>query len=78
MDKNQLNKVVEKIMEKLASGCSIVAIDGNSASGKTTLSTQLSKLFDCNIFHIDDYFLNPSQRTPDTPHSPTKPKIFFF
>ena len=65
MDKNQLNKVVEKIMEQLANGCSIVAIDGNSASGKTTLSTQLSKLFDCNIFHIDDYFLSPSQRTPE-------------
>lgn len=43
----------------------IVAIDGNSASGKSTLAENLSKLFDCNIFHMDDFFLQKSQRTPE-------------
>jgi uridine kinase len=42
-----------------------VAIDGRCASGKTTLAKMLDTLYDCNIFHTDDYFLRPGQRTPD-------------
>lgn len=43
----------------------IVAIDGGSASGKTTLSDILKQIYDCNVFHMDDYFLRPEQRTAD-------------
>ena len=43
----------------------ILAIDGNCTSGKTTLAKQLSKLYDCNVFHMDDFFLRPEQRTPE-------------
>lgn len=43
----------------------IVAIDGGSASGKTTLANILSEKYDCNVFHIDDFFLRPEQRTPE-------------
>jgi len=42
----------------------IVAIDGMSAAGKTTLAGELSKEFDCNIFHMDDFFLTEELRTP--------------
>lgn len=42
----------------------VVAIDGNSGSGKTTLCTLLEKLYDCTVFHMDDFFLQPHQRTP--------------
>lgn len=42
-----------------------VAIEGGSASGKTSLSRLLSQLYDCNIFHMDDFFLQPHQRTPE-------------
>ncbi len=45
--------------------CVTVAIDGHAASGKTTLSAQLSALFDCNVFHMDDYFLPFDRRTPE-------------
>ena len=41
----------------------IVAIEGGSASGKTTLSSLLLSLYDCNVFHMDDFFLRPEQRT---------------
>lgn len=41
----------------------IVAIDGRSASGKTTLSRLLEKIYDCTVFHMDDFFLQPHQRT---------------
>ena len=42
----------------------VVAIEGASASGKTTLAEILKKVYDCNVFHTDDYFLRPEQRTP--------------
>lgn len=41
----------------------IVAIDGRCAAGKTTLAAQLQKKIDCNVFHMDDFFLRPEQRT---------------
>ena len=42
-----------------------LAIEGGSASGKTTLSKLLADLYDCTVFHMDDFFLRPEQRTPD-------------
>lgn len=55
-DKNEIT--VEKIKELLTEGCSVwVAIDGNCASGKTTFAKELSAFFDCNVFHIDDFYL---------------------
>ena len=43
----------------------VVAIDGNCAAGKTTLAALLKDRYDCNIFHMDDFFLRPIQRTPE-------------
>lgn len=42
-----------------------VAIDGQSGSGKTTLTNLISSVFDCNVFHTDDYFLTPQLRTKE-------------
>lgn len=42
-----------------------VAIDGGSASGKTTLAQILSQVYECTVFHMDDFFLRPEQRTPE-------------
>lgn len=42
----------------------VVAIEGGSASGKTTLAALLEQVYDCTVFHMDDYFLQPEQRTP--------------
>lgn len=42
----------------------VVAIDGRCAGGKTTLALNLAKMCDCNVIHIDDFFLRPEQRTP--------------
>lgn len=41
----------------------IVAIEGNCTAGKTTLAAALEKEYDCNVFHMDDFFLRPEQRT---------------
>lgn len=43
----------------------IVAIDGNCTAGKTTLAAALKNEYDCNVFHMDDFFLRPEQRTPE-------------
>jgi len=54
-----------QIDRRLAKGRVTLAIEGGSASGKTTLSTLLSKVYDCTVFHMDDFFLRPEQRTPE-------------
>ena len=43
----------------------IVGIDGRCTAGKTTLGAALQKEFDCNLFHMDDFFLPPAMRTPE-------------
>ena len=43
----------------------LVAIDGKCTSGKTTLTGKLAEIYDCNVFHMDDFFLRPEQRTPE-------------
>ncbi len=42
-----------------------LAIEGGSASGKTTLSELLQAVYGCTVFHMDDYFLRPHQKTPE-------------
>ncbi|MDD3346136.1 hypothetical protein [Oscillibacter sp.] len=43
----------------------LVALEGCCASGKTTLAGLLEQIYDCNVFHMDDFFLRPEQRTPE-------------
>lgn len=43
----------------------VIAIEGGSASGKTTLSEMLEECYDCTVFHMDDFFLRPEQRTEE-------------
>ena len=43
----------------------LVAIDGMCCAGKTTMSERLRQLLDANVFHLDDYFLQPHSRTPN-------------
>lgn len=40
------------------------ALEGGSAAGKTTLAALLAEIYpDCRVFHMDDFFLRPEQRT---------------
>ncbi|MBE5852172.1 MAG: hypothetical protein E7299_04355 [Lachnospiraceae bacterium] len=43
----------------------LLAIDGGSAAGKTTLGKLLEQRYACNVFHMDDFFLRPEQRTKE-------------
>lgn len=53
---------IDKMLKK---GTTTIAIEGGSASGKTTLSQMLREIYDCQVFHMDDFFLRPEQRTPE-------------
>ena len=56
--------IIEKISQLSKSKKQIlVAIDGRCASGKTTLAAQLGERLRCPIVHMDDFFLQPFQRT---------------
>ena len=63
----KLYETIGKIREAYSSTCDkpyVVAIDGMSGSGKSTFASLLHKVFpESNLFHMDDYFLKPSQRT---------------
>ncbi len=54
-----------RLDEMLKKGSAILAVEGGSASGKTTLSEMLKEIYGCAVFHMDDFFLRPEQRTPE-------------
>ena len=61
-----MDSILEKIDTLLTEQDRIlIAIDGKCTSGKTTLATKLAEIYDCNVFHMDDFFLRPEQRTPE-------------
>lgn len=48
----------------------IVAIDGRCGSGKTTLAARLQDELSGAVFHMDDFFLRPEQRTDESLSQP--------
>ncbi|MBQ7779917.1 MAG: hypothetical protein IJ404_05420 [Clostridia bacterium] len=61
--KQHYEELLSKIDGLIAKGNTVVAIEGGSASGKTTLAKMLSDVYGCTVFHMDDFFLRPEQRT---------------
>ncbi len=43
----------------------LIAIDGRCASGKTTLAAELQNRLDCDVVHMDHFFLRPEQRSAE-------------
>ena len=63
---NRMQEIRQRIEDLLAREATVlIAIDGNCTAGKTTLAGTLAEQYDCNVFHMDDYFLRPEQRTPE-------------
>lgn len=63
--------VLMKIAQLSASGRNtLVAIDGRCGSGKTRLAGLIARMFPCNVFHMDDYYLPLERRKPDWEQSP--------
>ncbi len=60
------NKIVELINSLVLDNQKIViAIEGPCTSGKTTFSEEIVQKFDCNIIHIDDFFLPFERKTTE-------------
>ena len=58
-------QVFAQIDKLLARGRTTASIEGGSAGGKTTLASVLQEVYDCNVLHMDDFFLRPEQRTQE-------------
>lgn len=58
---------IKKRIDVLASRSELLlcAIDGNSGAGKSTVAGLLSQFYDCNVFHMDDFFLPPKLKTEE-------------
>ncbi len=61
----RLLPLLARIDAALAHGPVTLALEGGSASGKTTLAAQLREIYGCTVLHMDDFFLRPEQRTPE-------------
>ena len=48
----------------------LIAIDGRCGAGKSTLADCLKNSIDCNIIHMDFFFLRPEQRTEERMNEP--------
>ena len=59
------DSLLKKIETMLDKEQIIFAIDGGCGSGKTTLANMLRDIYDCNVFRMDDFFLQPHQRTKE-------------
>lgn len=67
-----MNLIREEVMNAIESRISeqavqhyLIAIDGRCAAGKTTLAETLQKKYNCNVIHMDDFYLRPEQRTKE-------------
>ena len=62
----EISRIVDEALAKTEMTKQVnVAIDGVCGGGKSTLGRALAKKYDCNLFHMDDFFLRNEQRTPD-------------
>lgn len=62
---NNFLPLLSEIDKRIKKGSLTLVIEGPCASGKTTLSEMLREKYDCTVFHMDDFFLRPEQRTPE-------------
>ncbi len=64
-----MEKIIQEIYKSIdrllvEPGIKIVAVDGNSAGGKSHLASLIEKNYSCNVFHMDDFFLPEKKKTP--------------
>jgi len=66
MKNSILNTLISSVMKKEnGRDFHIIAIDGPSATGKSTFAENVAARFKCEIFHMDDFFLTEEQKTAE-------------
>ena len=58
-------KDINNLLDNSDKNVILVAIDGPSASGKSSFGRFLNDNFVCNVFHMDDFFLPPERKTAE-------------
>ena len=58
-------EVVLRLVQKEAKHPFLIAIDGRCAAGKTTLAEKIQSSVECNVIHMDDFYLPLSERTEE-------------
>jgi uridine kinase len=54
---DEVSKVIDLILKRVNDPVTLVAIDGHSAAGKTSLAREIEKSFaDVSIVHMDDFY----------------------
>ena len=59
------DRLVQTIRRRLQGAPLLIAIDGRCGAGKTTLPQRLQQELGGRVFHMDDFFLRPVQRTAE-------------
>lgn len=67
---NVFTEIDRCLEENAQSGPVVIAIDGMAGSGKSVLGQVLQETYHCNLFHMDDFFLQMHQRTPERLEEP--------
>lgn len=62
---NRISDYIKNELKNTTTRPFLIAIDGCCGSGKTTLADALAKEFSASVFHMDDFFLQPHQRTEE-------------
>lgn len=57
--------ILKHLAQKPEKAPFVIAIDGRSASGKSTAAADLESVLGCDTVHMDDFFLPPELRTTD-------------
>ena len=73
MFKNEIdliNQKLEPFLKDSKKETIIIAIDGMTGSGKTTLAEELAKIYNSPIIHADDFFLPLELRTEERLNEP--------
>lgn len=65
MQNSILYTLINAVMNRTDKDYVIIGIDGPSGSGKTTFAKSIKETFDCNVFHMDDFFLPPEKKTAE-------------
>ena len=66
-----INQRINELLSNPEKQKIIIAIDGMTGSGKTTLAKELSQMHnDIPVFHADDFFLLPELRTEERLNEP--------
>lgn len=68
----EMEKAVSAVLQKIQSYSSplLIALDGRCGAGKTTLADRLKEECGCNVMHMDDFFLQPQQRSEERLQEP--------